>query len=607
LDALRIDFAIHRGHEMIIDCTGGITRDKLDQVELSMLQAQRIPGLLHVEWVDIDGNIQFHYRLTGKRMISSWLRMNALTMLDFYSLLLSIVETMNDCKDYMLHPSGFVLGEQSVFMGERLGDIALAYVPLKEKGGQETAASSLLDLVIQWIGHVREPDGAGIQSVIRHLREEMCSWSDLRQTLLALIHNHGYDEVSYENGDGDVNRIESRNGNLSSAASQPLFSNAFSPTFAGSLRAPEFSQSPQPSYSAEKLERSDAFDASGTRGEATNNKDQTPEASRSQTLNSFMNDGFRPGQDALELLSMEEEDEFRKARTRHRYILLTVYIIVNALVWRYLYMESTTQANLLISAGLTLLLTAGAVLLWTKKRKDLPENEQQEGIQFSLSSVGGEKRAVEELGDERSSLVAAHRDMRAEGPRFKGIEQSQEGYASPTDGAIRNAVEKRLGMKQEAAPKYEAVPMYASKYEAAPTGMHSMPPANEAYNEPTVFLGDRTGQDAASGSTPYKDSQYWLEREAEGQLERVELEGNLFVIGRSGDSAQYVDASSGISRAHLELNQSDSQWTVKDIGSRNGSLLNGEAMIPYKYYQLQSGDIVQLAGEKGPKYAFRAS
>jgi len=593
LDALRIDFAIHRGHEMIIDCADGITREKLDQVELSMLQAQRIPGLLHVEWVDIDGNIQFHYRLAGKRMISSWLRMNTLTMLDFYSLLLSIVETMNDCKDYMLHPSGFVLGEQSVFMGERLGDIALAYVPLKDKGGQETAASALLDLVIQWIGYVREPDGAGIQSVIRHLREEMCSWSDLRQTLLALIHNHGYDEASLDSGSKDVNRT----------SQSPLFSNVVSPTFAGAFRAPEPSQS---SYPSDKLERSDELDALGTRGEIVN-KDQTPEASRSQMLHSFMNDGFRPGQEAMEFLSLEDEEELQKVKTRHRFILMTVYIIVNALVWRYLYMESPTRANLLISAGLTLLLTAGAVLVWTKKRKPLPENEQQEGMQFSLPLVENEKKAAGELGNERSPSISIHQDIRAEGSRFKGLEQSREHYVSSSDGAIRNAVETRLGMKQEAAPKYEATPKYEAAQTGMHTGMHNIPLASEAYNEPTVFLGDRSGQDAAYASNSHKGTPCWLEREAEGQLERVELEGNLFVIGRSGDSAQYVDASSGISRAHLELNQNDNQWTVKDIGSRNGSSLNGEAMIPYKYYELQSGDIVQLAGEKGPKYAFRAS
>ncbi len=63
------------------------------------------------------------------------------------------------------------------------------------------------------------------------------------------------------------------------------------------------------------------------------------------------------------------------------------------------------------------------------------------------------------------------------------------------------------------------------------------------------------------------------------------------VIGRSRDCEIVLD-DAGISRHHAELRPSDGGWTVTDLGSTNGSRLNGRPLrTPYA---LQPGDRIEL-------------
>ena len=45
---------------------------------------------------------------------------------------------------------------------------------------------------------------------------------------------------------------------------------------------------------------------------------------------------------------------------------------------------------------------------------------------------------------------------------------------------------------------------------------------------------------------------------------------------------QYVDDSTGVSRAHVELSQSQSGYVIKDLGSVNGTMLQGNLLAPIK-------------------------
>ncbi len=70
----------------------------------------------------------------------------------------------------------------------------------------------------------------------------------------------------------------------------------------------------------------------------------------------------------------------------------------------------------------------------------------------------------------------------------------------------------------------------------------------------------------------------------------VELTADLYVLGRSDDANFRINHPS-ISRAHTRLDHSDGEWTISDLDSINGILING---LKKDDYVLKSGDIVQL-------------
>ncbi len=110
-----------------------------------------------------------------------------------------------------------------------------------------------------------------------------------------------------------------------------------------------------------------------------------------------------------------------------------------------------------------------------------------------------------------------------------------------------------------------------------PTGMLNAPQA-------TVFLGAHA---VLQPEKPY------LESAIGGELKNTEITGRRFTIGRAGH-AHLLDSTPGVSRVHCELFAEQGKWFVKDLGSINGSYLNGEKMVPYKALALQPGDVIKI-------------
>lgn len=73
-------------------------------------------------------------------------------------------------------------------------------------------------------------------------------------------------------------------------------------------------------------------------------------------------------------------------------------------------------------------------------------------------------------------------------------------------------------------------------------------------------------------------------------------EGDRFLIGRSAGSVDHAIDREDVSRLHCELVRTEEGWTATDLGSLNGTFLNGEPMLPYKPYPYQPGDVLQITG-----------
>ncbi|WP_223192275.1 DUF6382 domain-containing protein [Paenibacillus sedimenti] len=102
----------------------------------------------------------------------------------------------------------------------------------------------------------------------------------------------------------------------------------------------------------------------------------------------------------------------------------------------------------------------------------------------------------------------------------------------------------------------------------------------------TVFLGSKLKQMQGARLVVQRD----------GGNQTFALENNSFLIGR-GDAEVKVDFvldESGISRLHAEIFKDGDNFGIKDLGSTNGTFLNGEALVSYQAYPLQEGDVIRI-------------
>lgn len=84
-------------------------------------------------------------------------------------------------------------------------------------------------------------------------------------------------------------------------------------------------------------------------------------------------------------------------------------------------------------------------------------------------------------------------------------------------------------------------------------------------------------------------------KQGERNRTQINLERFPFTIGRARE-CDYVIDSSDISRLHIRLELHHQQVVLRDLGSTNGTYLNGEAVQPNRDYRLRANDTVNLAG-----------
>src|ERR671939_2034990 len=74
----------------------------------------------------------------------------------------------------------------------------------------------------------------------------------------------------------------------------------------------------------------------------------------------------------------------------------------------------------------------------------------------------------------------------------------------------------------------------------------------------------------------------------DGQKKTIALTGERLAVGRSSAAELCFPEDAGLSRQHFAFEFQDGQWTVQDLGSKNGTYVNN---IPLKARLiLQPGD-----------------
>lgn len=561
----RVDFAMNRGHELILDREQPITREELDTMELQMLRSNQVPFLLPVEWIEIDGCVTFRYSIEGRRMLSHQLQLQSMTMQHFYMCLLAITEALDACKSYLLRPECCMLDEMYIFVGERWDDVSLLYVPFRNKEQASDDLTAFIPLVMRLAAHVQQLDGEGLQAILKQINDSRSVRPSLIRTLLQWIGGESRDHVKAVTAESSVNSrrgsaIDWKNANAAAMSSNGNKGavNQQSPSI--------LSYGSNLSYQSE----GNAFD-----------REQEVAVSEPQPASSYDQSTYGTEQQHELKLSLLETDDEQGAsserQSRNKWLMIGGSAIATALVWRYTYADYPSSGSLMVAFGATLCIAAALFFLLRRQR------------------------ANDILGQPEAQLSGAIHNRR------EGV--SAELHYWPDSQLLERRNEQREPNRTDSASLAEKRSAYG--YSAVKQGGGEDSALTSTAAAVTVWMGGGPAGQSDKVAVRMNGQPRWeIERALNGKRNQYMLPADhagaaAFVIGRFSEKADVADDHPGISRVHVEFDCSEEGYTAKDMGSRNGTTLNGSPMIAYKSYKLNNGDSLQLAGNAGPVYTVR--
>ena len=66
------------------------------------------------------------------------------------------------------------------------------------------------------------------------------------------------------------------------------------------------------------------------------------------------------------------------------------------------------------------------------------------------------------------------------------------------------------------------------------------------------------------------------------------------VIGRNPMMSNVVLTNSAVSGSHCEIHAAEGKWFIEDLGSRNGTRVNGQTIEPHTRVPLHKGDTIEI-------------
>lgn len=81
-------------------------------------------------------------------------------------------------------------------------------------------------------------------------------------------------------------------------------------------------------------------------------------------------------------------------------------------------------------------------------------------------------------------------------------------------------------------------------------------------------------------------------------IEQLDLavDKDEYVIGKNAAIADgVVSFNKAISRQHCMIRENNGHYTITDLGSANGTFVNGQRIVPNQQHPIQNGDVVRLA------------
>ncbi|GAS80228.1 DUF6382 domain-containing protein [Paenibacillus amylolyticus] len=575
------DFIRNGGAFMVLEKAEGLRMEELSRVQMGMLSSNQIPRILPVHVREVDRNVTLQYDISGYKMLSQMLKSSKIQLRVLYGLLFQLADAFTECRQYMLEPRKLWIQEEYLFMNGSFeqGELGMVYVPIMDAVEVDSTPQQFRELVIRLMAHVQELQGEGIQRVLQLCDNEHWDIRQLRELLLELY-------ADEQESGGSAAFLSSKTSEMGDAPRARGASHS-SLTERDNMQVTGHSRPYQPSTPVQNDSVEPQLNFRQPQKMSASEVEDIPERSRTfpgrrssgQSAldgSSAMDKGLSNSYDSLEHVDGEMEE--KSGSSKVTYIILGCMVAM-ALVWRFVYMEQPGQTQMIISALLSLGLLG--VAGWTWKRKGSPQNDAVNKRSFSFS-----------LGKNKGKQTEAEQDLFQESWRWNTADRSEgrinQMAESVSDGHMHSRFQNLHMTTEHSEPTFV-------QHQDRTVDSTSELIRQDAVAEATVNLQKLAGGNVIAAG-PVVPSFYLERRSGSGdQHERMDVQGASFVIGRSVDMVQWVDTATGVSRAHVELSRNKSGYVIKDLGSVNGTILQGNILAPYKEYPLADGDTFTLA------------
>ncbi len=146
-----------------------------------------------------------------------------------------------------------------------------------------------------------------------------------------------------------------------------------------------------------------------------------------------------------------------------------------------------------------------------------------------------------------------------------------------------------------------SVPPYSFVFQEVKNQLETVDQNRNEGHQSNLKLQEETvsGQLCVGDSTVVRssDSEFAVLRlidSRDGQeLSAIKLEGNRWIVGRESTCDLYID-NNRISRNHFELFKTGKDYCLRDLGSSNGTIVNGTKVSSDRPLKLNSGDFISI-------------
>ncbi|MBM7597879.1 hypothetical protein JOC34_000236 [Virgibacillus halotolerans] len=470
-----VDYVQSNGSYMKLSKTSerGFKLEDFQELQLKMIQSNRLPRLVPMSFEDVNGEISIYYRIEGLRMLRAIAKERPMSMQEFYALFINIVQALQDATNNLLSDDHYLLNEDFIYIGRGYHEVYLTYLPIKDMNDTTPLYEKLKKLLLNMAGEVQGINGAQFKMILSYIKDPGFSLQGLKELLQQL-------QVT------KAENVDENEGNMES------------------------------------------------------------------------------DQKTKQITKIKKVKKFPPLASKYKIYTILIGVLLIAVSWK-LSEGSSSKLMLGVSTGLTLVIIAGVItylFIWRPGVEPI----------ITEKEVKVNQKANKQVKPLKNKTAVTVPDQR-ENISTKAFSQN-----------INRVHDEQLNLQE--VETASALHTDERKITNEPVKVQASP----GLRDQTMLLDE----EELLGSGPTQQVDNYLIVDRNGKEEEIKLDEDNFIIGRADKGTSFVEAGTGISRLHIELVKLSDMYGIKDLGSKNGTFINDEKIIPYKIHELKHDDKIQI-------------